>query len=52
VLLIAAIEITGLAVAFPSIGIALVEGVVLSYALQPKGNAKLLAASVACAVQA
>lgn len=53
VLLIAGIEIAGLAVAFPiSIGIALVEGVVLSYALQPKGNGKLLAAGVACAVLA
>jgi glucose uptake protein len=38
VLLIAGIEIVGLAVAFPiSIGIALVEAVVLSYALQPRG---------------
>jgi glucose uptake protein len=51
VLLLAGIEIAGLAVAFPiSIGIALVEGVVLSYALQPKGNALLLAAGVAMAV--
>jgi glucose uptake protein len=41
----------GLAIAFPvSIGIALVVGVVLSYLLQPKGNAGLLAAGVACAV--
>ncbi len=39
-LLVAGIEIVGLAVAFPvSIGIALVEGVVLSYALQPRGSA-------------
>jgi glucose uptake protein len=53
VLLLAGIEIAGLAVAFPiSIGIALVEGVVLSYALQPKGNGKLLAAGVACALLA
>lgn len=53
VLLIAGIESAGLAVAFPiSIGIALVEGVVLSYALQPKGSGKLLAAGVACAVLA
>src|SRR5215469_16685924 len=36
-LLVAAIDMAGLAVAFPiSIGIALVVGVVLSYALQPK----------------
>src|SRR5205823_1860948 len=53
VLLIAGIEIVGLAIAFPiSIGIALVEGVVLSYAIQPKGNAGLLAAGVVMAVLA
>jgi glucose uptake protein len=52
-LLVAAIAMAGLAVAFPvSIGIALVVGVVLSYALQPKGNAGLLAMGVACAVVA
>src|ERR1700761_4022304 len=51
VLLVAGIEIVGLAVAFPiSIGIALVEGVVLSYALQPKGNPALLAAGVVMAL--
>lgn len=50
-LLVAAIDMAGLAVAFPvSIGIALVVGVVLSYGLQPKGNARLLAAGVVCAV--
>ncbi len=50
-LLVAAIDMAGLAVAFPiSIGIALVVGVVLSYALQPKGNAALLALGVACAL--
>ena len=43
----------GIAVAFPlSIGIALVVGVVSSYALQPKGNAFLLAIGVVCAVVA
>jgi glucose uptake protein len=53
VLLIAGIEIVGLAVAFPiSIGIALVEGVVLSYAIQPRGSAGLLGAGVAMAVVA
>src|SRR4029077_20872835 len=53
VLLIAGIEIVGLAIAFPiSIGIALVEGVVLSYALQPKGSAALLGAGVTMAVLA
>jgi glucose uptake protein len=50
-LLVAAIDMAGLAVAFPvSIGIALVVGVVLSYALQPKGNAVFLAAGVVCAL--
>ena len=49
-LLVAAIDMAGLAIAFPvSIGIALVVGVVLSYILQPKGNGVLLAAGVACA---
>src|SRR3954462_2481005 len=46
-LLVAAIDMAGLAVAFPvSIGIALVVGVVLNYILQPKGSAFLLAAGV------
>src|SRR5580765_8389164 len=50
-LLVAAIDMAGLAVAFPiSIGIALVVGVVLNYVLQPKGSAALLAAGVACAL--
>ena len=49
-LLVAAIDMAGLAVAFPiSIGIALVVGTVLSYALQPRGNAISLALGVACA---
>jgi len=52
-LLVAAIDMAGLAIAFPvSIGIAMVVGVVSSYVLQPKGNAALLAAGVACAVVA
>jgi glucose uptake protein len=52
-LLVAAIDMAGLAVAFPiSIGIALVVGVVLSYALQPKGNAGFLAVGVAFALVA
>lgn len=51
VLLLAGIEMAGLAVAFPlSIGIALVEGVVLSYAIEPRGSAMLLAAGVLLAV--
>jgi glucose uptake protein len=50
-LLVAAIDMAGLAIAFPvSIGIALVVGVISSYAIQPKGNAVLLAAGVVCAV--
>src|SRR5882757_7075210 len=49
-LLVAAIDMAGLAVAFPvSIGIALVVGTLLSYVLQPRGNSTLLALGVACA---
>src|SRR4029077_7450614 len=52
-LLVAAIDMAGLAIAFPvSIGIALVVGVVSSYILQPKGHAGLLAAGVVCALVA
>jgi glucose uptake protein len=52
-LLVAAIDMAGLAIAFPvSIGIALVVGVVSSFILQPKGNAGLLAAGVLCALVA
>src|SRR5215468_5934908 len=52
-LLVAAIDMAGLAVAFPiSIGIALVVGVVLSYVQQPKGNLPLLALGVICALLA
>jgi glucose uptake protein len=50
-LLVAAIDMAGLAVAFPvSIGIALVVGTVLSYILQPKGNAAFLMTGVVCAL--
>jgi glucose uptake protein len=50
-LLVAAIDMAGLSIAFPvSIGIALVVGVITSYVQQPKGNAGLLAAGVACAL--
>jgi glucose uptake protein len=50
-LLVAAIDMAGLAVAFPvSIGIALVVGTVLSYILQPKGNMLFLMTGVACAL--
>lgn len=52
-LLVAGIDMAGLAIAFPvSIGIALVVGVVSSYILQPKGDAGMLAAGVACALVA
>ena len=52
-LLVAAIDMAGLAIAFPvAIGIALVVGVVLSYILQPRGNGVLLAAGVICANRA
>ncbi|HWG57725.1 MAG TPA: hypothetical protein VN661_01615 [Candidatus Acidoferrales bacterium] len=51
VLLLAAMLLAGMAVTFPlSIGIALVVGVVLSYALQPRGAVPALAAGVFCAL--
>jgi glucose uptake protein len=50
-LLVAAIDMAGLAIAFPvAIGIALVVGVISSYVQQPKGNAALLAGGVLCAL--
>ena len=50
-LLVAALDMAGMAVAFPlAIGIALVVGVVLSYVLQPKGNVALLGGGVLCAL--
>ena len=52
-LLVAGIDMAGLAVAFPvGIGIALVVGVVSSYALQPKGNPLLLSLGVLLALTA
>jgi glucose uptake protein len=52
-LLVAGIDIAGLAIAFPiSIGIAVVEGVLLSYILQPKGNLLYLVAGVGLAIAA
>jgi glucose uptake protein len=52
-LLVAAVDIAGLAIAFPiSIGIAVVEGVVLSYAIQSKGNLPFLACGIAFALAA
>src|SRR5437660_9637041 len=50
-LLVAAIDMAGLAIAFPvSIGIALVVGVLLSYSLEQKGNPIFLGIGVVCAV--
>src|ERR1700678_3722363 len=52
-LLVAAIDMAGLAIAFPvAIGIALVVGTVLSFVQQQKGNVAMLAAGVLCAVVA
>jgi glucose uptake protein len=52
-LLVAGIDMAGLAVAFPlSIGVAMVVGVVASYILQPKGDVVLLAVGVVLAVAA
>ena len=52
-LLVAAIDMAGLATAFPvAIGIALVVGTVLSFVQQQKGNISMLAAGVLCAVVA
>ena len=52
-LLVAGIEMAGLAIAFPlAIGIALVVGVVLSYAIQPAGNPMVLGAGVLLAIVA
>jgi glucose uptake protein len=53
VLLIAGIDMVGLAIAFPlAIGIALVEGTVMSYMIHPSGNATLLFAGVGMALVA
>ena len=52
-LLVAGIDMAGLAVAFPvAIGIALVVGVILSYLLQPVGNPMILGLGVSLAVVA
>jgi glucose uptake protein len=52
-LLVAAIEIAGLAVAFPvGIGLALVVGAISSYILAPNGNAVLLFCGIALVVGA
>jgi glucose uptake protein len=52
-LLVSGIDMAGLATAFPvAIGIALVVGVALSYVQQQKGDVRLLAVGVLCAVVA
>ena len=53
ILLVAAIDIAGMAVAFPvGIGIALVEGVIINYIDEPKGNPVFLFAGVAAIMTA
>lgn len=48
ILFMAALDIAGMAVAFPiAIGIALVEGVLINYIAQPKGNPALIFTGVA-----
>ena len=48
ILLVAAIDIAGMAVAFPvGVGLALILGVVSTYAVRPEGNVRLLALGVA-----
>ena len=52
-LLIAGMDMTGLAVAFPvTVGIAMVEGTALSYAIQPKGSIWFMVVGIALAVAA
>jgi glucose uptake protein len=53
ILLVAAIDVAGMAVAFPvGVGLALVIGVISTYAVRPEGSAALLALGVACVVVA
>ena len=53
ILLVAAIEIAGMAVAFPvGIGLALVLGVLSTYLVDPSGNPTVLIVGVACVVVA
>jgi glucose uptake protein len=53
ILLVAAIDIAGLAVAFPvGIGLALVLGVLTTYMAKPEGNVPMLGAGVACVMVA
>ncbi len=49
ILLVAAIDIAGMAVAFPvGVGLALALGVITTYLAKPEGNVPMLAAGVAC----
>jgi len=51
VLLVAGIDMAGMAIAFPlAIGIALAVGVILSYLQNPKGSPLLLGIAVVCAI--
>jgi glucose uptake protein len=53
ILLVAAIDIAGMAVAFPvGIGLALVIGVITTYVAKPAGNPELLFIGVACVAAA
>ena len=53
ILLVAAIDIAGMAVAFPvGVGLALVLGVITTYLAKPEGNAQMLALGVAAVVVA
>jgi glucose uptake protein len=53
ILLVAAIDIAGMAVAFPiGIGLALVIGVITTYRVDPSGNPMLLFTGVACVAAA
>lgn len=53
ILLVAAIDIAGMAVAFPvGVGLALVLGVITTYIAKPEGNAPMLALGVAAVVVA
>jgi glucose uptake protein len=53
ILLVAAIDIAGLAVAFPiGVGLALVLGVITTYMAKPEGNVPMLAIGVGCVMVA
>jgi len=53
ILLVAAIDIAGMAVAFPvGVGLALVLGVITTYLAKPEGNAQMLALGVAAVLVA